>query len=404
MFTVQKTYSLVTGILPNRTANQVLDHIISGDGAHALQWHGRGTLVYDGWRRAWMPALSPAKSVFQMVVPDDIVSGLVDEVIEVGKLHQQATGAIFSSHCENAYFGSDFHVWPSDSSNPNKAKSQNGNLSVIYCIVSRQLTEKIGRAAIDAGAHGPIVYYAEGRGLRDRLGWLRITKEREKEVLMVVCDDADAEGVFEAMDQAGELHLPGRGFMYRLNVQTGMFNLPSRMSTHHYKASMQQIIDTIDHLAGHTHWRDQSAFDVGAGRGTGKQLLKVSRPILTDQVAISTMVRRSQMTLLMDLLLDAGAPGLNLNYGRFVAKQSDNTVAGARVNDEYGLLRCVTNQPTAEKICSVLEQMTEHYRLTDLCVLINQVPTVATYVPGEKDYRSQKSTPPSAGTPVPSSA
>lgn len=400
MFSKQTNYSLVTGVLPNRTTNNVLDEIIKTKGAHAFLWKCRGTLIYDSWRKALMPSVSPAKSIFQMVLPEAAVGSIVDTVIEVGRLHQQATGAVFSSRCENAFLGSEFQVWPGEEHDFQANQSPKGDLSVIYCVVSRKLSDRVSKAAIRSGAHGPIIYYAEGRGLRDRLGWLRITKETEKEVLMMICDESDVGEIFDAIAQAGELHLPGRGFMYRLNVQTGMFNLPSLVSNHHYKASMQQIINTIDHLAGHKHWRDQSSFDVGSGRATGRQFASVSRQELKDQVAISAIVKRAQTETLMDLMLESGAPGLNLNYGRLVAAECESTMAGARVNDEYALLRCITGQGVGTRICDAVEQRAQSLGVQDICVVVNSVPQVATYVPGEREFRRDQKTPPEAGKPL----
>ena len=313
-------------------------------------------------------------------------------------------GAIFSNRCEHAFLGSEFQEWPGNDQEVQTNQNLKGDLSVICCIVSRKLSDRVSKAAIASGAHGPIIYYAEGRGLRDRLGWLRITKETEKEVLMMICDESDVQEIFEAIAQAGELHLPGRGFMYRLNVQTGMFNLPSLVSNHHYKASMQQIINTIDHLAGHKHWRDQSSFDVGSGRATGRQFASVSRQKLKDQIAISAMVKRAETDALMDLMLKAGAPGLNLNFGRLVAAQSESTMAGAKVNDEYALLRCITGQGVAARICAAVEQQAESRGVNDLCVVVNNVPQVATYVPGDKDFRRKQKEPPQSGVPITSAS
>ena len=50
------------------------------------------------------------------------------------------------------------------------------NLTAIYCVVRNDDTEPVARAAMNTGAHGPIVCYSEGTGLRGRIGWLRITR------------------------------------------------------------------------------------------------------------------------------------------------------------------------------------------------------------------------------------
>lgn len=388
-------YSTITAVLPAQVANAVIDAMFERPGANVLLWSARGTLVQDHWRRRWLPSISPSRQMLQMLVPDTQAESVVADVVRAGRLDLQATGAVFSSPCEYTYLGSEFRAWPTDERSSQSVVSQaiKQSLSVIYCIVGHAASERVSRAAMDAGAHGPIVYYSEGRGLRDRLGWLRITKEAEKEVLMVVADEADQEEVFTAMAKAGQLHLPGRGFMYRLPINRGLYNLPSRVSHHHYDANMQQVINAIDHLAGHTHWRDQAVVDLGAGRGTGLDSLQPGIPALKDQKCISAIVDRDQLQPLMDLLLAAGAPGLNVHHARFAhAPAADSSGPGmgvAQVSHEYSQLRCIAGKAISERIVAAVEQQAQAAGLDDLCLLVQDVPRVATYVPGSKDYRRQ---------------
>ena len=270
MFSSKHQISLITAVLPTASASSVIENFNLDETISALVSKARGTLLQEHWWKSWVPPISPSKTMFQMVVPTHDVDRIISTVIAEGRLDMQASGAVFSTPCDSAYVGSDFHGLHGEK-NMDAATSTHQlseNLSAIYCSVGHQLSDHIAKAAINAGAHGPIVYYAEGRGLRDRLGWLRITKDSEQEVLMVIADDADVEVIFDAMAKAGEFHLPGRGFMYRLAIDKGMFNLPGRVSNHHYPANTQQIINAIDHLTGHTHWRDQSVFEVG-GEGKG---------------------------------------------------------------------------------------------------------------------------------------
>ncbi len=392
MFTQDHAVSMVTAVLPTPSVAPVSAAVLHEPGSSALVWQARGTLLHDHWWRRWLPPISPAKTMMHLLVPNSEVPRLVSTIVEHGRLHQQATGAVFSTPCEHAYFGTHFHAWPEREGAGVVQSSHNltENLNIIYCIVGHQLSDRVSKAAINAGAHGPIVYYSEGRGLRDRLGWLRITKEHEKEVLMVIADESDADEVFDAMAKAGELHLPGRGFMYRMIIDRGMFHLPSRVSHHHYEANMQQIINAIDHLSGHTHWRDQAVFNVGGeGRGVGLEELAGERRELQDQVCLSAIATRDQCPAVMDMLLDAGAPGLNVTYARFAAHEESTGMAGARLNEEYGMLRCITDKSVAAEICSLVERDAEHKGLTDLGIFTNDVPSVATYVPGKKDYRRQ---------------
>lgn len=386
-----QSYSTVSAIVPRPAANEVIDAICERDNASVLVWKARGTLVKDHWRRSWLPAVSPARVMLQMLVPDPEVESVVATVVQRSRLDLQATGAVFSSPCQQTYFGSAFKAWPVSEAlaGSRQEVALKNSLNAIFCIVGHASSDRVTRAAMDAGAHGPVVYYCEGRGLRDRVGWLRITKEAEKEVLMVMVDDADVEEVFDAMAKAGGLHLPGRGFMYRVPISAGLYNLPSRVSHHHYEANMQQVINAIDHLTGHTHWRDQGVFELGQARGSGIELQSNQGAVLEDQRCLTAIVDRDDLQLMMDILLVAGAPGLNLNHSRCIRKPSESESAGTKVAHEYSILRCITSAGLAEQICAHVSESARSAELHDVCMLVNEVPKVATYVPGNKNYRRQ---------------
>ncbi len=389
MFKTSHKYSLVNAVLPTSTANRVVDSTISQSGSSALMWKARGTQLNDSWYQRWLPPISPAKSVLQLLVPNNEVSRVVSKVIDEGNLHRQATGAVYSTPCEHVYLGSQFSAWPmSDALATDHTHRVNDNLSIIHCVVGRQYSDKIARAAINTGSHGPIAHYAEGRGLRHRLGWLRITKEAEKDVLMVIADQSDVDDVFDAMAKAGQLHLPGRGFMYRLPINSGMFNLPSRVSHRHYSANLQQMIHAIDHLAGHKHWRDQAGINTyGNAKSTRSGTTTPELGSIHDQACVSGIINRDNLHELQDLMLDAGAPGLNINHARLIANAVVPQEPSTRVNHEYSLLRCVTDHDSAERICASIDTSAERIGLKDLCMLVQQVPRVATYLPGHKDHR-----------------
>ena len=393
MFNSKHHISLITAVLPIPSAKAVVDEFVTKEITDVLISTARGTLLREHWLKSWVPPISPSKTMLQMVVPGHDVERVVDTIISVGKLDLQASGAVFSTPCERAYVGSEFHNLRTKETLSTKTESQklSDNLSAIFCCVGHQLSDRIAKAAINAGAHGPVVYYVEGKGLRDRLGWLRITKESEQEILMVLADNADVEEIFTAMAKAGEFHLPGRGFMYRLSIDEGMFNLPSRVANPQYPANTQQIIHAIDNLTGHIHWRDQAVFDVGdQGKGIGLKCLQQNKQELTNQICLTTVVNRDQSQQIMDLMLDAGAPGLNISYSRFVAMGDDDyELAHANVNQEYATIRCVTNQTTATAVTQVIEADAEQKGIRDMCVLVQPVPRIAKYVPGTKDHRKK---------------
>ena len=165
MFKTTHNYSLVNAVLPAATANRIVDSTISQSGTSVLMWKARGTQLNDSWYQRWLPPISPARSMLQLLVPNNEVSRVVARVIDEGNLHRQATGAVYSTPCEHVYLGSQFSAWPVDETQTSDPVHQvNENLSVIHCVVGRQDSDRIARAAINSGSHGPIVHYAEGRG------------------------------------------------------------------------------------------------------------------------------------------------------------------------------------------------------------------------------------------------
>ncbi len=87
------------------------------------------------------------------------------------------------------------------------------NASLITCIVQRGTADNIVKAAQDAGAQGATVNYAQGVGVRERLGVMGLAIEVDKEVISIIVANDQADRVFEAMYLAGKLDTPGMGIM-----------------------------------------------------------------------------------------------------------------------------------------------------------------------------------------------
>lgn len=386
MFKNTHQFSVLTTILPHAATQVVADELVEHKHLTALMWRARGTLLHEHWLKKFVPPVSPTKTMMQMIVPQNAVDSTLNKVVDIAKLNYQATGAVFCSPRDNVFVGEDFPL-PEEESLAGSTPVMDSGLYAIYCIVSPRLSDRISKAAIDAGAHGPIVFLSEGRGLRDRLGWLRITKEHDKEVMLVVVDGERADTVFSSMAKAGQLHLPGRGFMYQSAVDRGLFNLPSRAGTRQQEASLQQIIAAIDHLQGHDHWRDRSAHEVGDDGIAAGISLQQEQLYKLDQFRLFSMVTRSQLQPYMDLLLDNGAPGLNFNVARALTDHDVLLQGESHLSEEYAIVRCIADATTAEQLAAAIETEAAGRGVTDLCASVCPVARVATYVPGRAEFR-----------------
>ncbi len=100
------------------------------------------------------------------------------------------------------------------------------DVSLITCIVQRDLADAIIQAARDAGAQGATIHFARGMGVRERLGILGVAVEVEKEVINIVVANEQADRVFERMYIAGNLDTPGMGIMYMTQLEKAATYIP----------------------------------------------------------------------------------------------------------------------------------------------------------------------------------
>jgi len=86
-----------------------------------------------------------------------------------------------------------------------------GKADLIMCVVQRGHGDKVAKGAAQAGGKGATIFFARGMGARDQLGILGLAIVPEKEVVMIVCPQAETQKLFDAVVHAGHLHTPGMG-------------------------------------------------------------------------------------------------------------------------------------------------------------------------------------------------
>jgi nitrogen regulatory protein PII len=97
---------------------------------------------------------------------------------------------------------------------------------LITCIVQKGLGDTIVKAATNVGAQGATTYYAQGSGVRERLGLFGVAVEAEKEVVNIIVSDEQSNQVFDAMYLAGQLDTPGKGFIYMTDLEKAATYIP----------------------------------------------------------------------------------------------------------------------------------------------------------------------------------
>lgn len=175
---------------------------------------------------------------------------------------------------------------------------------LIFCILHRGRGEELARAMLDMGLCVPIVSYGEGMGLRDRLGLLRITIPREKEILWFLVPHGDSDFVEDVAMRKAQLREPGRGFLGRIPVRALAVNSRLYLDRRKHVATMEQVISTLDQLRGSTDWRRMSA----ARRSRGSL-----RPGLDEMVRLTLICEEGAAESPVRAAMDAGAGGATLS-------------------------------------------------------------------------------------------
>jgi len=385
-FSRRDNMSVVSAILPPSAATRVIEHLFELGEHNTLLMNARGTLIRDRWYQSFLPVISPELDYLELLVPDTQVERVVEAIAITGHLNRPGAGAVFTVPCEQVEYGAKFDMWTdveADRSGYDATDFLKENLTAIFCIAQPENVETISRAAMQAGAHGPVVFYCEGRGLRDRLGWLKITKKGTKEVIVVVVDNVDKIAVTEAMVEAGRLDLPGRGFLYRMPVRQGLINLPTTVGNRGHAANMQQVIAAIDSLKGSTDWRDQSVVELGAaGKSAGISVfgrLK-KREWLVEQACLGCIVSRKHAQTVLDAILAGGAEGANVSYAKFIEAEGRTTRSGARFNRESGFIRSIVSKTRYDEVKEAAKAACVREGIEDIAIFALPVTRAITYV------------------------
>jgi len=85
---------------------------------------------------------------------------------------------------------------------------------LITCIVERGKADGVIEAALKAGAQAATVFFARGRGVKEKLGFMGRLIQDEKEVILIVTKNDNTGEVFETVITKARLKEPGRGFAY----------------------------------------------------------------------------------------------------------------------------------------------------------------------------------------------
>jgi len=85
---------------------------------------------------------------------------------------------------------------------------------LITCIVERGKANKVVDEALKAGATSATMFYARGRGIKEKLGIFGGIHYARKEVILIASKTEQTQSIFEVVTKTARLDVPGKGFAY----------------------------------------------------------------------------------------------------------------------------------------------------------------------------------------------
>ena len=89
---------------------------------------------------------------------------------------------------------------------------------MIFCIVNAGFSETVMEAAKESGAGGGTVFSARGTANKEAETICKITRQPEKEVVMILVPAAIKEKVLHALYKKAGLQTPGQGIAFAMPV------------------------------------------------------------------------------------------------------------------------------------------------------------------------------------------
>jgi len=177
-------------------------------------------------------------------------------------------------------------------------------LAGVFCIVQRGHGDSIARIPLESGISVPSIHFGTGRGVRDKMGLLRITIPADKEVIVTLASSYDTDLLMDRMIEVGKLDQPGKGFIYEIPLKRGIINMKVMRGDQRQAASIEQLVAAVDQLKGGAEWRRRSA-SLGK-KGTKK------RDYLHHLVDLTLLCDGGTGVALVKTALSAGAAGATI--------------------------------------------------------------------------------------------
>jgi len=373
VFNVRKDLSLIMVADVMGNVNSMVTDAQKTGALLGLDVKSRGMLKQSS--RFSFRSLAPAMENVMLVCESKKEDAVIQQAIHSCGIHEGAVGAVLKVPVKRIWT-TDFKLREIEQSKPSipvvEPHSLDADLHLITCICQRGKAEKIAAAAIREGSASPIINFGEGKGVRDRMGMLKIAVNPEKEIINVVTDELEGERTFDAMVEAGKLYTPGMGFIYYTKIPSGVVNLHTSISSSHSEATPEQIIKAIDELKGSKRWRIAQAGIISETH--------IERKDLKDLTKLRLVISRGHGDAMIYSAMHNGAQGATRSYANLLGGEQIYSNSGREINDEKEVIDFHVPPDNVDKLIKAFEETAADIDVTNALIAEIPVPRALTYL------------------------
>ncbi|WP_341200844.1 P-II family nitrogen regulator [Planomicrobium okeanokoites] len=162
------------------------------------------------------------KDVVFIAVDGEIEAPVAEAVSREGKLGKSGYGLGFTVHLSKLLGVPHLTKRPDDRRKKKGEKIMDSALhefQLIVTIVNTGDSQKVIKAAADAGAEGGTILNGRGTGVNERQTFMNFTIDPEKDVILTLVPASYTDKVVTSIEQAVDLNAPGRGIAFLIDVE-----------------------------------------------------------------------------------------------------------------------------------------------------------------------------------------
>ncbi|MCM3610051.1 PII family protein [Planococcus sp. MERTA32b] len=211
-------HRLMIAIVKRGHSRQVIDAAKKAGADGATIVYGEGVGRNEKPTFLGLP-VTHEKDVIFIAVDGSNETAIASAVSKSGKLGKPGYGLGFTVHLNKLLGVPHLKEMPGLQKGAKEMKQGYEDFQLIVTIVNTGDSQKVIKAAADAGAEGGTILNGRGTGVNEQRTFMNFTIDPEKDVILTLVPSSYTDKVVSSIEQAVDLNAPGRGIAFLIDVE-----------------------------------------------------------------------------------------------------------------------------------------------------------------------------------------